>query len=263
VVQVTFAKWQALILLGLFPVAHSAAASEGVLSDNQRISSIALGYDLHYRIYRPASTSADERLPSLYVTDGQWYLEQGDFKSVLDKAISTGLIKPVLVVFLDSRNPDKLTENRRTQQFMCSTEFAEFFATELIPAISKEQSVSLSRNDRVILGLSFGGLNSACFGLMLSNLFAGIAMQSPASADHVDVVSKLYAQREALPLKMFLSVGTKNDNLSAAKRFKRVLESKGYNLTYITVREGHDWRNWGPLLDDVLVAFFSSRERAD
>jgi enterochelin esterase-like enzyme len=194
------------------------------------------------------------------VTDGQWYLEQGDFKSVLDKAINTGIIKPVLVVFLDSRNPDKLAENRRTKQFMCNPEFAGFFATELIPTVSEEQPVSLSRNDRVILGLSFGGLNSACFGLMLSNVFAGIAMQSPASADHVDVVRELYGQREVLPLKMFLSVGTKNDNLAAAKRFRRVLESKGYDLTFTTVREGHDWRNWGPLLDDVLVAFFSSQE---
>jgi enterochelin esterase-like enzyme len=238
----------------------AAVASEGVLGDSQRISSDQLGYDLQYRIYRPASTSADDKLPTLYVTDGQWYLEHGEFKSVLDEAISTGLIRPVLVVFLDSSNPDKPEENRRDKQFMCSTDFATFFAAELVPTISREQPVSLSRDDRVILGLSFGGLNSACFGLMLSNLFAGVAMQSPASGDHVDVVRELYKKREALPLKMFLSVGTKNDNLNAVKRFRRVLESKGYDLTYTTVREGHDWRNWGPLLDDVLVTFFSGKK---
>lgn len=80
-------------------------ASEGVLGDSQRISSAQLGYDLQYKIYRPAPISADDKLPSLYVTDGQWYLEQGDFKSVLDEAISTGLIEPVLVIFLDSPEP--------------------------------------------------------------------------------------------------------------------------------------------------------------
>jgi enterochelin esterase-like enzyme len=58
---------------------------------------------------------------------------------------------------------------------------------------------------------------------------------------------------------MFLSAGTKNDNLAAIKRFRRVLLSKGYDLTYVTVREGHDWKNWGPLLDDVLVTFFSAK----
>jgi enterochelin esterase-like enzyme len=118
----------------------------------------------------------------------------------------------------------------------------------------------MSRKDRVILGLSFGALNSACFGLLLPDVITGIAMQSPGSAAHVDVIRKLYKQKDAPPLQMFLSVGTKNDNLPAVRRFKRVLERKGYDLTYITVREGHDWRNWGPLLDDVLVTFFGTHQ---
>ncbi len=253
--------WQISILQVGFLFACSALASEGNLGDSQRISSAHLGYDLQYRIYRPATASVDELLPSLYVTDGQWYLEYGNFQSVLDSAISTGSIEPVLVVFLDSRNPLNLKENRRSEQFMCSTDFATFFATELVPKISGEHPVSQLRDDRVILGLSFGGLNSACFGLMLPKLFSGIAMQSPASAEHVDVVRQLYEEREALPLKMFLSAGTKNDNLTSVKRFGRVLENKGYDLTYITVRKGHDWENWGPLLDDVLATFFRIKEQ--
>jgi enterochelin esterase-like enzyme len=240
--------------------AHAAPGAEGTLGDNQRISSAQLGYDLQYRIYRPTGSIAAVDLPSLYVTDGQWYLDYGNFKTVLDEAIDSGLIRPVLVVFLDSRNPDQLNENRRDTQFMCSTDFATFFSSELIPTISKEQPVSLLRDDRVILGHSFGGLNSACFGLMLSDLFSGIAMQSPASGEHVDIVRELYEKAAVLPLKIFLSAGTKNDNLAAVKRFRRVLENKGYDLTFTTVRKGHDWDNWGPLLDDVLVTFFSIDE---
>jgi len=255
--------WQIGMLQIALLLSCTTVAADGILGEYQRISSAQLGYDLQYRIYLPGSTTADDKLPSLYVTDGQSYLEKGRFKSVLDRAISTGAIKPVLVVFLDSRNPDQLEENRRTEQFMCSTDFATFFATELIPTISREQPVSVSSNDRVILGLSFGGLNSACFGLMLSNVFSGVAMQSPASGDHLDIVRALYEKMEVLPLKIFLSVGTKNDNLAATKRFRRVLESKGYDLTYTTVRKGHDWQNWGPLLDDVLVTFFSSQAAID
>ena len=235
-----------------------ALGSAGELSDNRRIASEYLGYDLQYRVYRPAGSGADDELPSLYVTDGHKYLQRGDFVSVLDTAIADGSIDPLVVVFLDSRDPDRLEVDRRNEQFMCNTDFAAFFANELIPAVSKEQPVSDSRDDRVILGLSFGGLNSACFGLMLPNLFSGIAMQSPASAGHVDIVSDLYEEREALPLKMFLSVGTMNDNQAAVKRFRWVLERKDYDLTYRTVREGHNWKNWGPLLDDVLVTFFAA-----
>ena len=108
-----------------------------------------------------------------------------------------------------------------------------------------------------MLGLSFGALNSACFGLLLPNEFAGIAMQSPASGRHLDVVGELYEKSPVLPLKMFLSVGTRNDNGGAVRRFKRILESKGYDIHYQTVREGHNWKNWGPQLIDVLTTFFS------
>jgi len=259
-VQKRLLIWRLCLLqISLF-FAVSGVSAEGGLSEYQHVFSTHLGYELQYKIYRPAATSVDDKLPSLYVTDGQAYLELGNFKAVLDEAISAEVIKPVLVVFLDSRNPNNLEENRRNSQFMCSTAFAAFFSAELIPKISREQPVSLAREDRVILGFSFGGLNSACFGLMLSDLFAGIAMQSPASGDHVDVVRDLYEKREALPLKMYLSVGTKNDNLASVKRFQRTLESKGYDLTYSKVRQGHNWQNWAPLLDDVLLTFFAKPE---
>ena len=244
----------------LFLIVDIAVADEGTLSDNQRIFSSHLGYELQYKVYRPAKTSAGDELPTLYVTDGQGYLAQGNFRTVLDSAIGDGVIEPVLVVFLDSRNPDNLAENRRNSQFMCNTKFAAFFASELIPTISAEQPVSLSRDNRVILGLSFGGLNSACFGLMLSQLFSGIAMQSPASGDHLEVVRELYEERETLPLKMFLSVGSRNDNTGAVKRFKKTLERKGYDLTFIKVTGGHNWKNWTPLLDDVLITFFATTD---
>jgi len=247
-----------LVFYSFFTVV--AYAAESTLSDYKRIFSTSLGYELQYRIYKPASISADDVLPSLYVTDGQGYLAQGHLRSVLDETISSGAINPIVVVFLDSRNPDNLQENRRNAQFMCNEKYATFFASELVPTISGQQPVSLSRDDRVILGVSFGGLNSACFGLMLSELFSGIAMQSPANGEHLKVVGDLYKQAETLPLKMFLSVGSKNDNTRAVKRFNRILEDKAYELTFIKVRGEHNWQNWAPLLDDVLKTFFSSSE---
>ena len=251
---------QTVILTCFLSLAFAAAAAEGSLGDNQRIFSNHLGYELQYRVYKPAGTSVDDQLPSLYVTDGPAYLAHGGFKAILDTAINTGVIEPVLVVFLDSRNPDKLEEDRRHSQFMCNTSFAKFFASELVPTISTEQPVSLLRENHVILGVSFGGLNAACFGLMLSELFSGIGMQSPASGDHLEIVRDLYEDRETLPLKMFLSVGSRNDNTGAVKRFKKTLEQKGYDVTYIKVRGEHNWQNWTPLLDDVLLTFFAKRE---
>ena len=47
----------------------------------------------------------------------------------------------------------------------------------------------------------------------------------------------------------------------AVKRLRRTLQDKGYDLTYVKVREGHDWKNWKPLLDDVLLTFFATEQQ--
>ena len=87
----------------LLLVAAAAGAAEGTLSTNQRIASEHLGYDLQYRVYLPAAVSSNDKLPTLYVTDGQAYLARGKFKTVLDEAIEAGRVQPIMVVFLDSR----------------------------------------------------------------------------------------------------------------------------------------------------------------
>ncbi len=37
----------------------------------------------------------------------------------------------------------------------------------------------------------------------------------------------------------------------ATRKLRDVLKSKGYPMEYIEVREGHNWSNWKPLIDDV------------
>ena len=230
--------------------------ADGKLSDNIRIFSDSLGYDLQYRVYEPEGMRRNSELPALYITDGQWYISRGELPALLDGEIAAGNIEPVLVVFVDSRNPDNLQQNRRNQQFFCNPRYVDFFTDELLPTIDKEYPSSAMRDDRVILGLSFGGRNSACFGLMAYDSFAGIAMQSPANSEMMDELRFQYMAQEKLPLKFFMSVGTVNDNTQAGRQFMETLKFQGYDLTYREVNEGHDWDNWGTLLDDVLYTFF-------
>ena len=65
-----------------------------------------------------------------------------------------------------------------------------------------------------------------------------------------------YQDSTRLPLKIFLSSGTKNDNEARTRRFKSILEDKGYEMEYVEVPHGHDWANWKPLIDDVLTYYF-------
>ena len=247
---------QKLISLSLMLLAGLAHA-DGKLSDNIRITSDVLGYALQYRVYLPEGAGRNEKLPVLYITDGQWYISRGKLPQLLDTEIADGNIEPLMVVFVDSRNPDKLEENRRNRQFFCNQNYVDFFTQELISQIDTDYSTVAEREGRVILGLSFGGHNSACFGLMAHESFAGIAMQSPANTAMVEELRYQYMLQDSLPLKMFLSVGTEKDNTQAGRQFMQTLKFQEYDLTYREVDEGHDWANWGPLLDDVLYTFYS------
>lgn len=244
-----------IYILVMFNLVSSAWA-DGKLSDNIRITSTALGYDLQYRVYEPQGVRRNVEIPTLYITDGQWYISRGELPQLLDAEIAAGNIEPVLVVFVDSRNPDNLQQNRRNQQFFCNQRYVDFFTDELLPTIDEAYPAESARDGRVILGLSFGARNSACFGLMASESFAGIAMQSPANSEMVDELRFQYMAQEKLPLKIFMSVGTINDNTQAGQQFMETLKFQEYDLTYREVAEGHDWDNWGPLLDDVLYTFF-------
>ncbi len=229
----------------------------GKLSDNILIESEVLGYTLQFRVYIPEGTKTNDHLPTVYITDGQWYISDGKMVEVLDREIAAGRMRPVMAIFVDSGEPENPKNNRRNDEFMCNATYAQFYQNELVPTIEHTFPVSKMREDRVIMGLSFGGLNAACFGLMIPDTFAGIGMHSPANSQHLKMLSDLYRKQDKLSIRIFFSTGTKRDNTKAARKFHQVLENKGYDMTYMEVPFGHSWENWGPLMDDLLLTFFA------
>lgn len=250
-----FCRFIALCFYFLF--ASVNALANGSLSSNQRIDSKHLDYTLQYRVYVPEGIQQDSLVPSFYITDGQWYIAQGRMVEVIDREIELGTIEPIIVVFIDSRDPDDLSNNRRKTEFFGKESYMAFYKNELVPHISANYPVNPDRTKRVIGGVSFGGMNAAVFGLLAAETFYGVAMQSPANNLHLNAITKMYKDQEVQPIKLFFSVGTKNDNTSAARKFKRVLIKKGYDVNYIEVPFGHEWENWRPLMDDMLRTFFS------
>jgi len=244
----------ALILLFIININYSFA--KGTLSPNWLFNSKSLGYSLQYRVFLPEVLDEKQQLSTLYIVDGQWFIQNGHIIKVINKEIKQAEINPIAVVFIDSRNPEDLTENRRNAEFFCNAHYLDFFVNELIPTIENNFSVKLSRESRVIAGVSFGGLNAACFGRAASSVFGGIAMLSPANTKFLKIVAKSYEGADIKKLKVFISGGTKNDNLPAIRKLKNVLVSNGHDVNYKVVRFGHNWDNWKPLLDDLLVTFF-------
>ena len=247
-----------IIILAIFLVSASPKL-QGDLSGNKVITSKVLGYDLRYRVYTPPGYQNEENLPVIYLTDGQWYISEGEMPKIMDELILSKTIQPVIAIFVDNRDPHNLSDNRRNSQFLGNDDYVKFYQTEFVPFIDKEYKTSGKQADRAIMGLSFGALNATYFGAKASGTFHMLGIQSPALHPVPNIYS-MYSNQEVLPLKIFLSTGTKNDTEGPARKLRKTLEDSGYDFKYIEVPEGHNWRNWKPLLDDTLIYFFGASD---
>lgn len=241
----------------VMPVQATETAVTDTLSNRRVIRSQILDYGLQFWVYTPPGHESMDKLPALYVSDGAWYLKRGGLAVIADSMIAIGEIEPLVIVFLDARNPDNLDINRRNEQFFCNPRFIDFVRDELVPRIDRTYHTFSDRTARSILGLSFGGLNSACFGLHAHDTFEGIAMQSPAM-HLVKTIHQAYADSRRLPIKVFLSSGDHRDNEDRTRKLRDILEDKEYPLHYMEVPFAHNWMNWKPLLDDILTYFYAS-----
>ena len=231
--------------------------AQGTLSDDILIDSHRLGYAVTYRVYTPAGYEQLAALPTIYVMDGQWYLDphKGIMLTVLDNLIAEGLIEPVIAVFIDPRDPVYRYENRRQDEYNARPSYAAFVATELVPAIDAAYPTDPAPDARAILGTSIGGSNAAYFGLTRSDTFHLIGIQSPAFQLVLWMLPE-YEKATDLPLKIFMSVGTVWDGFYYARQMRDIMEQQGYPLLYIEVTDEHAWGNWRNLLDDLLIYFF-------
>ena len=218
------------------------------------IESDVLGYSLRYWVHVPNGYD-ESPLPVLYVTDGDGYMGSGDMATTSWKLIDENKVSPHIIVFVSPIDPSNTSINRRNSQFLCNPEYLKFYKQELIPRVDQDYNTIGSRDGRGILGLSFGGLNAMYFALYGSDTFQKIGIQSPAPHPCPTIYND-FEKAGRLPLDIFLSTGTVNDKARDTRRFKSVLEHNGYNFKYIEVSEGHNWKNWKPLLDDVLIYFY-------
>jgi enterochelin esterase-like enzyme len=176
---------------------------------------------------------------------------------VLDNLIAEGLIEPVIMVFIDPRDPEDSTINRREREFLNNPLYGDFLAAELVPLIDELYDTNPTPEARVMLGVSFGGVNAAYVGLNHSDVFGRLAINSPTFSVR-PVIFTQFQENDRLPLDIFMTTGCPWDTCGDAQRMRDILEEKEYPLHYIEVHEGHSWGNWPALLDDMLIYFFGA-----
>ena len=238
-------------------VIRDSTVKAGTISDNFVIHSAFLNYDVQFQVYTPAEYDTNMKYPVLYVTDGHEYADdlRGGLVVALDNMIAMGMIKPLIAVFIDPRNPDNLHENRRFSEYIMNPLYLNFISDEFITIIDENFVTLRSAEGRAILGTSLGGLFAAYAGITRSDTFGKIAINSPAFSIKSEIYD-LYESEPTRPLRIFMSSGTIHDTKEAAQKMLYILKSKDYTVHYIETNQGHSWGNWKSLIDNVLLYFY-------
>lgn len=232
----------------------------GKLTQDVLYSSTALGYQLTYSIYFPQGYSTAQHYPVMYVTDGYEYLHEklGNMKVILDNLIADKKIQPIVVIFIDHREPVNRSNNRRMDELAMNTKYLSFFADEFVPHIETNYSVAKDPKQRAILGTSMGGLTAAYFAFTKPGIFGLAGIQSPAFWYKPDIY-KVCDNAENPPVKIFLTTGVVNDAQDGARKMKEILEKNMCAYQYSETNQGHSWGNWRDTIDDILVYFFAAK----
>ena len=233
----------------------------GTLASSTTIQSDAYPHPVTYRVWTPAGYDTLNELATVYVTDGHEYADDrlGAMRPVLDNLIADGKMAPCVVVFIDPRSGGT---NRRQEQYVQNPGFATLVAVDLVSAVDAAYKTRQDRKARTILGTSLGGLFAVYLGLEHPDVFGNLAPQSPAfwvsqQGDLGWTGASLYERvgsAPTLPFSISMTTGTINDTEAGARTMRDTLLSRGVELAYTEVAEGHSWGNWRALLDDILIA---------
>ncbi len=233
---------------------------KGSLTEDILFTSKTLAYQLTYSLYVPPHYDNMKSYPVLYVTDGYEYLhpQMGAMKTVLDNLIGSGKIQPVIVVFVDHRDPLNRSNNRRMQELAMNEKYLRFFTEELIPKIERDLHLSPLASQRGILGTSMGGLTAAYFAFSRPDLFGLAGIQSPAFWFRPEIYT--VCDNAAAPaVKVFLTTGLLFDAREGVEKMKSILEKNTCTFQFSEVNQGHSWGQWRDLVDDILIYFYADK----
>jgi len=233
------------------------------------IDSRALGYSHTLHVYVPSGPSPAGGFPVLYLQDGLDYVEFAQVPQMLDQLIASGAVQPLIAVFITPPNRFQPGMPNRMTEYGMNEEYVRFFADELVPFIEARYPARRSPDARLVAGDSFGGLISAFIPFMRPEVFGNGCSQSGYVSFRGDSLIKLYRETSRRPIRLYVDVGTYEENVGASflptaetnftegnRRFNKVLREAGYDFVYREYPEGHTWGNWRRHLIDALIWFF-------
>jgi len=211
-------------------------------------------YDLYIHFPSDYGKNTAKKYPVLYILDGQW-----DFKlmdSVLGGLVYDKFGPEIILVGITYSGENADYNNLRAMDLTPTSvaqvkgsgdapKFLKFLKTEVVPFIETNYLADPSR--RMLQGSSYAGLFTLYAMLSDPEFFAGYISASPAVSFDGGYVFKQEAEyartHKALPVKLYLAVGEREDLAAPVQEFMQALKSRKYQglklETRVIAGEGH------------------------
>lgn len=241
--------------LKLAPAGFDALREDGVKGDmeSREYHSITVGSVRKVNIYTPPGYSEEKNYPVLYLLHGiggdenEW-LDIGKSKIILDNLYSENKLVPMIVVFPNGR---AMKDDKPGENIFDSTKIATFSVFEqdllgdLIPFVEEKYSVSSTREDRAIAGLSMGGGQALNFGLGNPERFSWIGgfSSAPNTKMPEELVYNPGETSDKLNL-LWISCGDKDGLLEISEGIHTYLLKIKVPHIYFIEPGDHDFKVW-------------------
>lgn len=205
-----------------------------------------------YYVYLPPGydSTSTRRYPVVYFHDGSEYLSLAQAATILDNAIDSNKIEPVIGVFVKPNN--------RNDEYAGSLRnaYAAFFAQELVPFIDANYKTIPDKYKRLVLGDSYGGNISAIISWNYPGVFANCGLHSAAFQPNNYEIFNAIMNGARKDIKYFSIWGTYEPLFTIMRSFRDTLTSRGYTITTHEYPEGHSWGLWRANIMNMIAWFF-------
>ena len=226
-------------------------------------------------IYLPAFYDPSTRYPLVLFFDGEHYRDVGRMPEILNHAIASGRIPPLIAVFWHNRDASS-----RTAELTRTPELSSTISDELWPWLDANFSITRDPRLRVVSGFSLGGLASLWVGLERPEVFGSVLAVSPSlwfsppdSGEASGWLTRQYAASPKPLPAVYLAVGSlevgslertgsTSTMVGLARELRDVLQLEGTaKAHYREEPAGHDYVNVRRASVHGLVALLGSLNR--